>query len=272
MSVIVTVSEILGMESGTTVAAARGKILSIDERFTGQNTRGDWSVQRVVIQDKTGKIDVKFWGFDPFPSNAVGKLLTVMAKDGSRGMTGLKTDFDDRTKRICLKATASAEYHIGVMQMVGDDAETDADRQQNQPPQSPPTQPGRSQSPPASSAPLEPRAKAVEDPAYHGAPSTNLPVRKRVHKLARLYLYCLDGADYILANTEKSGCPLSATTDRREIATTLFIEMNRKGFFDFTPNLEPWEGRTAAAQQPARGTAMEDQGCGGDPENDDVPF
>jgi hypothetical protein len=86
-------------------------LTSIYQHKTGTSDKGPWSYQDAVLKDETGVIKMKFWGREPWPQAAKGKVIQLSSVKGAHGWTGLtkKTNSYKGVDTPFLNVTATAE-------------------------------------------------------------------------------------------------------------------------------------------------------------------
>lgn len=118
---ISTIADAINAPLGTVLPGIRGIVKNVCDRYplTGmeKTTMSDgsireWSIQDIVIEDKTGLIVVKVANKDPIPATQQGQHIYLLAHQKSRGgLSGLKVDEEDGIR--VLRLTASGELVWG---------------------------------------------------------------------------------------------------------------------------------------------------------------
>lgn len=228
MSKPYTVSQINDLEDDIAVPAFKGKVKQIFKRHTGNNARGDYSFQGIILVDADGdEIEAKLKDRDELPAKLKGKHVCIVSHKGDRGWTGVKTKDDEyqgKTKRI-LWITGSAEIVPGEnMPAEGDDVVVSTDN----------SDPAAT----ASSQQDDPPARA-NHPANHPAkPTQGDPVRDAkvaALKRANLLAIAVRAADSMLQVYHDSG-KVNPTPELHQACTmSIFISMDRQGMADDLP-------------------------------------
>jgi hypothetical protein len=234
---LVPIKEALTMV-GETVPSIRGRITAVQKPIKSPENDADgkpkWGpFQKIDVQDNTGQITVKIWCHDEIPASAKGQEILVMAKDGQRGLCGCKAKEDEYRgkKSVILDVSDAGIVEVGC---------------------------GQSNAPAQTSSQTAPAAQGQSQVAQqgNGAASSNghsgnghsngngsgggLPeVRKRINKMANLYLHCLAAAEYVQEQWEtskgKSGDRVMPAEQFQACVSSIFIEACRSQLVFETP-------------------------------------
>jgi hypothetical protein len=112
---LIPISEILEMEDDEKVRACRGTIKTVYQQSSGTNEHGDWSLQNLIIKDRTGEIKVKLKDHDEVPKNWAGKeVLIECFKSEKHGWVGVQAKHDTWKKKTStiLYVTKAGEFGL----------------------------------------------------------------------------------------------------------------------------------------------------------------
>ena len=92
---ILPLAEVKQLEPGTIVEATAGVIVEIFPQKSGKNRFGDWTLQKMFLADDSGaRIEVKLVNHGAFEGNCLNHRLYLIAAQGKKGLTGLRTEMD----------------------------------------------------------------------------------------------------------------------------------------------------------------------------------
>lgn len=233
---ISTVKGIGEMPIGTKLEGLRGKITKIFEQKAGNNEHGDWSMQTVGFEDSTGTIDLLLKDREPLHGSWKGKTVLIQAGEYKGKPSGI--EIDEYKSKTRIKVTKSADILDGnetadtdpnqAQQRIQNPpqrqqpnyAEEERQEQQRTRPQQETQQQQRQattqqQRPPQNTAPAEPQDYVKQ-------------TKIEVMRLAALYTVCHDAAVFQAASVHNRHGIAPHPASIGALATTLFIESNRK--------------------------------------------
>jgi len=77
--IIADLNTVPTLRPGTKLPAIQGRVLNVYEYKAGQNARGPWSFQNIIIDDGTSSMEVNLKGPPVFEANLVGATVTIEA-------------------------------------------------------------------------------------------------------------------------------------------------------------------------------------------------
>lgn len=83
-----TVSEVANREAGEVIAKMQGKIVKAYELKSGENEKGEWSIQDGYFKDSTGEIKIAFFNHEDVRP-LLNKEITLGAHKGAKGLSGV---------------------------------------------------------------------------------------------------------------------------------------------------------------------------------------
>lgn len=205
-------AEVAQLQDGETIMALTGRIVSIWEAKSGTTKDGKpYCIQNFVMQDATGKVDVKCMDREPLPLSMKGAEVRLESVNSGKGFTGLKA-FDDTyqnktTRKV--KMTPSA-----IINAVG---------------ATEPEEPDYDAEPPAPAAPARQQTRPGA-PTAHTPPPANGEGQLKVelNKLANLYLHCMAAGDYI--REQRAVIGFDTPDEQYQAAvSSLYISTSRDG-------------------------------------------
>lgn len=206
------------MSAGEPVPSLRGKVTNVFKRFTGTNDHGDWSIQTIVVRDETGEAKLKIVDRDEIPKTWQGHEVHAFCKAGDKGLTGLKIEDDEYRNKVTkiVKVTPSATLDLA--EVTAQPTPT-ADLNDDQIP--------GAEVPPQPAAP--PAAPAA--PAAPAKPSNGVTydAEKDIAHWARLYLRCMDAADWVQTKRTEAVKPPMTPDHYQACVSSLFIQATRNG-------------------------------------------
>lgn len=241
MPVMIGVGQCLGeVKPGEVIAGVKGLVKVVFDRATftkksGQQAGEESTVQKAVIQDigdKSKELVVKLWNQQPLASAHVGKELWLVAHSGQKGLSGLrlKEDTYDGRSTLVLDVGDRAEVVIGG-KTTGNKAAT------NTPPANTDDDIPFDEPPAAEPKPIR-RGAVSGEPLENGA--TWKGVGAQLDRYGALWAACFTQvANKVVVECEKTTGHKLELDQMREIATSLFIELNRK---QVTAPETPWKG------------------------------
>lgn len=241
---IIPIADIFQFTAGEIIPSVQGKVVKLKGRSKGTNNDGEWSIERIELQDASASIMVMIRDRAPLDQGLLNQHITISCKNGEKGLTGIKAKDDtyrDKTSRVI---SVTPTGIIEPSQPGQATAPTPAPQQQQQataPAQS--TQPPPAASQPPSSAPQtqQPKTHTNGNGNGNGEPKPDEPaVKRRLNKMANLYLHCLSAADYVNSERQKLKGGENALTQAevKGLATSFFIESCKmqNGLWHITPH------------------------------------
>lgn len=226
---VVPIAQCYELQAGEIVPSVRGVLKEVWDRNSGQNAKGDWALQNLLLVDESGKdIKVKLQDRDAVPKTWKGREVYIYCNDGGKGLTGIKAKDDEYRGKVSriLSVTPSAHVELAVP------ASTPV-------PTSEPTQnpePARRPDP-------EPKQETKTNGNGHsngngqnGNPFADVgKVKKGLNKLANLYLHCLEAGCYVRRTYEASHQVQMTNEQFQGCVSSLFIQATRTGLDGITP-------------------------------------
>ncbi len=248
MPEVQTVSQLLNREVGETILAFKGIIKTVFQRRVGDNGKGPWSVQNIVLTDGHDSIEVGFWGREEFDKNLKGQTLYVMAVQNSKkqwvGAKIEEREYQGQTSKT-IKVTDQAQLELKHEGAPVPHAPAAAPTQPAPapkppaPPAAPAPVPALSPAPAPQNAPEpdpEPQHPAPADPGEAEVIEKRVCVNaaKRVCRMGNAMKLCL-GRAIAVADwyEEMTGTPLEGV---QQLATTFYIQGEREGIFAGLPD------------------------------------
>lgn len=228
---VVTVKEILTLDSGETVPAVRGRLKAVYDQNKGVSKRLDadgkpipWRLQNVVLVDDTGEIKVKLDDRDAVPMTWKGAAVLISCNEGQRGLTGMKAKNDEYRGKVSriLHVTGSAHMEL-----------VDGRTVQTAPPENATTPPqGVQASGPSSTPPPPQNAPQGQSGAQH-APSTQgngNTVSNAAVLRARDYYRVMKAVQTMREGWDKEHTAAKMTDAHFQAAcSTVYIQLQRDG-------------------------------------------
>lgn len=241
---ITTVAGSEQISRGNKLEAIRGRITKIYDRKTGTNEHGEWAMQTLVFQDDTGTIDLMLKDREPIDPGWKGCMVLISAGEYKGHPCGIEMDEYKEKRRF--KVTASATIEQGSRpssqqeqqrpsnhqprQSLQDEErqEQQRSRPNSQQEQQRPPQRQQEQAPPRQQQSQPPAQRQQERPPQQDPASYIADTKRSVMSLAHLYTICHDAAVLHATSvyTRHGFAPHPASIGA--LATTLFIESNRK--------------------------------------------
>lgn len=238
---------------GEQITGIHGTLTGVYKRRTGEGQYGPYSFQDGTLKDETGSIIVTFCNHEEM-SKRKGMKMTATAKQGEKGMSGLKVTEDEHNgkKTIKLKITETAFIDFGTTPVSNNEKSTDSAPVPAQPAQSnglgeaaPNNIEGVDAEEAAAVAALEAARKkkaerlkaeaeakartASDDRKEAAGPPNYQMAKKRIVQITNLYGYALRAAKY---NLKIQGLEL---TDIYTATATCFIAMREDNLTDAMP-------------------------------------
>src|SRR5688572_11462841 len=95
---VTPIKEITDLEPDEKVMAVHARVKTIYGYSAGENNHGPWSIQNIIVADRTGEIKVKIKDHDEIPKSWKGKdVLIECTKHDKHGWIGVKA-VDDTYK------------------------------------------------------------------------------------------------------------------------------------------------------------------------------
>lgn len=232
---VTTIAGIENVPVGTNLEAISGKILKIYEYKAGENANGQWSLQNVSFQDATGKTTVVLKNRQELGTNWEGAQVYFIAGQNKNRPTGIIVDEYKEKRRIMVNDHATLEEG---------EAQSPPPRQQSQAPAPRQQGPQQRQSAPQQQRPNlqdeERREQENARPASQQRQQREAPPEKtaeeRLHEakrdilhLSTLFTICHDAAVLHAASVHSRHGHIPHPASIGALATTFFIEANRKG-------------------------------------------
>lgn len=250
---LISIKEALALDPGDPISGVKGKILDVYEFKTGNKGDKDWSVQNIMIQDRTGKVKVVLWNQQEIRKSSKGREIFILTGRHSKtnkpiGLEMEEQEYQGKTYTN-IKASDSAEvgFEEGGGNSDPDDDESTKGQQSDQ----------------------------SSDGLRFG--------RHKAAQFANGYLLVLQASSHIAKIAEENGIPIS-DAHFQAMNHTIFIAMDKSGAMDglpvkpidfkpvsrpkLQPEPEPDWSDTEPNPQDARGTNR-----AADVEDDDtIPF
>lgn len=197
-----------------------GTLTKVYDRKTGEGKFGPWSLQNGEIQDETGVVSIVFSGL-PDMTDKRGQEITFRSNQSKKGLTGIvmeENTYNGVTKPQ-LKVSASAlildgeeieKTHGGTVEKVEPSSRLPAQ--------------------------ITEQMEACRKP-FNGQDGVQA-ARHRLMQKANLYRLCYAGAKH---SANGNGLDPQYVKD---VATTLFISMEKEGYSDKMPNDHPVAEKT----------------------------
>lgn len=247
MSRIVTAEELNRMEHGTVVEAFSGIVKKVGRAEAKRNQHGEYLFQFITLESGGRQVEVMMSGCEEVREADAGKHVTFLSSSTKRGLSGVFCDiYKNKTK---LKVNGAAIVQFGAGRW--GEAQEASQNRQAQPPAA------RQDHSMTRQAPAQaPSGETFQVPGlYFGAPLTDRKVKAAAFKMARLWLVCAESAEWLIQQAMRFPT-VAESVDGQDLATTLFIECNRKGYADLVP---PPEQVAKAAQADDVDRAAEQQ-------------
>lgn len=242
---ITTVAGSEQISRGNKLEAIRGRITKIFERKSGSNEHGDWSMQTIVFTDDTGTIDVMLKDREPLHPDWKGCMVLITAGEYKGNPCGIEMDEYKEKRRF--KVTASATIEDGT-ETGGQQSQPQQQRPQQRPQQQPQQRPQQRQSiqdeerqeqqnarpqnqqqpPPRQQAQQAPPRQQTQHQAPPDAETYIKDTKRAVMGLAHLFTICHDAAVLHATSVYNRHGVAPHPASIGALATTLFIESNRK--------------------------------------------
>lgn len=103
------------MQDGASVSSLSGVVENVYERKTGTSKGRAWSIQNIVLKDRTGQIKLMLSGRKECPKTTEGKVVTFSSVNGEKGPQGVfvkDDEYNGKTTRI-VKVTEVAKVEVG---------------------------------------------------------------------------------------------------------------------------------------------------------------
>jgi len=216
------------MHPGTKLPAIQGRVLNVYEYKTGQNARGAWSFQNIILDDGSGSLEVNLKGRQVFSEQNVGNTITIEAiNDAGKHVGIVVDDFNNK-----IRAQVGPEAMINILGQTAPVATTATPQNYNPPP-------AQAQAPAPAYQPPPAQAPVQDNPDFLLIKAANAMVR------------CVEAAINVRDQVVERGGPTIHEDTVRTIATTLFIKLDRKGVVDSYPyKLPPVKAQANTAPAP----------------------
>ncbi|MDX2187750.1 MAG: hypothetical protein SFV32_12515 [Opitutaceae bacterium] len=224
MPLVLQPTQLLQQSDGAAPEAISGRIVSVEKRYVGTNTKGPYSIQRVTIADNQSKIELVVYDRQNIPDSAKGQDLYACATQGRHGLNGLKRKDDEYKKKITPQVWVRPTAELTIGGRAFDEGATDSPPPQNQ---SGAPAPRQQSAPPTNSG---------GGSSQHAPATTDANVIKQINRaigrVAAVYGRCLDAAFSVASDADKrhaaSGGFRASPSDIKEIASGIFIAVNRE--------------------------------------------
>lgn len=236
-----------------TVEATAGVVVEVYPQKSGTSKFGPWTIQKLILADgDNARIEVKLVNVGAFQKDAINHRLYLIAAQGKKGLTGLKTELDTYNGRneLILAVEKQAELTF--------EAPRETTAAAPAPPAPPTTQAAsRPTAPKPPTPPKDPLPGNEDPPDMRGTtptpPSTQAPkapapptdarqawkkVDKKLLTLVRARVRCECAAQQVKRQLEAMGITVGAD-HLEKIASWLTIEAGRSGIFADIPDIDP---------------------------------
>ncbi len=218
-----------GCQADEIIAGVKGTVKKVLKQSTFGKGDKSGTLQPIIVRDdadEATEIKAKLWNHNPLNSDDVGRKIVFIAHQGQKGMTGLrlKEDTYDNKTSIILDVGDRAEVTFND----GAKAQRPQSESEPEPDDSDDDglpfggKPARATAP----APAPARPKAANGDGF-----TWKAVGAQMNRLGALYAAAFIQAQNKCAVEIEKQTGVKIPEDQiREVATTLFIEFNRKGY------------------------------------------
>lgn len=224
------------LTNGNAIPLIEGTLTNLWERKSGTHSNGDWSIQNGTLSDGNISIPVLFKDRDPVPEALKGQKITIQAKDGSKGLSGLYAFDDDYkdppTRKIKVTPTAA-------IAPVGQGATTDGFQSEEQIArehaalQQENGQPGQQASAPPQQAATPQGQSLAQQQASH---DPLLEAKKTLVQITNLHVLCRMSLERIEAPLIKEITGRTMSEDEIRAATSsIFIKADKLGLNNEMP-------------------------------------
>lgn len=240
---VTTIAGIENVPVGTNLEAVSGKILKIYEYKSGKNDKGIWSLQNLSFQDATGKTTVVLKNRPELAANWAGADVYFVAGQHKNRPTGVLVDEYKEKRRIMVNEYATLEEGEAQSQQ----RQAAPTQQRQQAPQQGPSQP-RTDYQALERQEQEnarPASQQRQQALQRQAPAEKPPeeklhdAKKDILRLVSLYTICHDAAVLHASSVYSRHGHLAHPASIGALATTLFIEANRKQIGQSIPAVAP---------------------------------
>lgn len=220
---------------GTVVPAVRGTVKKVFDQRSGENGRGPWSLQNLLLEDAAGEaFGVMLKDREPFPFRP-GETVTFEAHQGDKQKTGVYA-FDDtyqgNTERK-IKITPTAE--ITVFQGGGTRQQAPAQKAPQNAPESTPATQHSTQAPPTRSQSTTGGNTGQSRPERSSSDDLR-DAKRQLVKIANLHLLCARVVETIEAPTFEAvtGKTMDSSQVQAAVAS-VFIKAERMNLVEKMP-------------------------------------
>lgn len=263
----VSITEVGQMAVGQNLPAIRGIIEKIGQCYTGQNERGPWSIQPVVLSDGQNKVKLKLHNRPRLTKEWEGVDAAFLSVSGRSGLVGLRVEEDSyrgvTTKIVAVNEKAQLDTAANAIACGALDGNGSSPMPVQQAPvqqaavaaqpslptgqqavqvvppplQHPqPSQPAPAQPAPAQSASVQPAPVQAQAGIGTTAPLPPASARQELPGLdqqlfrwSQTYLRCMDAADWVQAQRKINNRHEMTPEHYQACVSSLFIQATRNG-------------------------------------------
>ena len=193
---VAKVQDIANLADGSVIGEMKVQIKAAFPPKTGEGKYGPWRVQACIVKDGTGEIRASFWTPEDMQP-LVGKVVTIKAQAGSKGLQGLSVQHNNHSGANELKVTDKAGIYEGEAPAVGE---------------------------------YVAQATAKVQTPHSAAATSPTTARKRLFQQAQLYSECIKAALYIREQHKLSDDHFQAAV------ASMYISADRAGLFACFPD------------------------------------
>lgn len=248
------IKDILKMPDKAPIYLVRGKLIHLYERKSGKTNDKEWSFQNGTLKDATGEIKVTFAGCPEVTQNWRNLEITLEAKEGKKGWTGVYTrdeEDDKQQKRRIIWVTPT-----GILESVGDTKSSEPHKE--------------------TSGKAEPPSSNQSSPAPTQSVDGKVAPKKIISKIASLFLEADSAARIVRAVIEDRDKGFMSHEEFTSIRSTLFIQSGYEKLFHGLGGLTAEQADLAAKRkEPTPPRTVEPPTPSDEPpdeEDSEVPF
>lgn len=229
----VTVQIIRAFPDKTPIPQFEGKVIKVHPRKTGTNSRGEWSMQRVVLRDRNGEeITALLTEHEEFAFRT-GEIVVLACKVGDKGSTGVYVHddtYNDKTERQ-IKVTATGRIDLVATEETAPAPAPDRNqgrgRRNDDPDQGEDYTWSTEQAPPRDAGNDHQTARDKTDVRA---------AKKTLVQIVNLHTLCVLAVDRVEAPLVEgaTGAPMS-DSQRQAAVASVFIKAERSGLVDKMP-------------------------------------
>jgi hypothetical protein len=233
MAKVFSVQDVQEADADSIVNAFKGKIIKIWDAKTGESKMGEWSFQRMVLQDAAGdEITCTMKDREELPPGKwKNQKVSIVAYHGDKGWSGLYAkddEYKDETTRVLWMTKTAKIVKAGSAEEDDSDGNGDDD-----------SPPEKTHKPVKHKKPSQSDNDSDDSDDSDSADDPRKAIRSAKQYLMRicnLYGLCLDVGKILgAAHEQRNGMNMDGDQYSRMV-TTLFIAANSAGFADELPS------------------------------------